>query len=170
MNVECDTTKGQLDIKITPRKAPLGADRFLELVQDGFYNGTPLYRVVPGFVVQFGLYPGFPNPFPAIDDDAPNGLLLPVERLCPFDFHSPAVLAFHLGVVCSCDVELSFAQSRHGTNATQNRKLHHIIIGDRFKRGMLSFAGSGELIRTKPHTRARTVSSIEMLMNTDNCF
>ena len=35
--------------------APLGADRFYALVRDGFYNQSALFRVVPGFVLQFGI-------------------------------------------------------------------------------------------------------------------
>jgi peptidyl-prolyl cis-trans isomerase A (cyclophilin A) len=41
--------------------APLGADRFYNLVKNGFFTGVRFYRVSPGFVVQFGV-----NPDPSI--------------------------------------------------------------------------------------------------------
>jgi peptidyl-prolyl cis-trans isomerase A (cyclophilin A) len=37
--------------------APLGADRFYNLVRNGFFTGVRFYRVSPGFVVQFGVSP-----------------------------------------------------------------------------------------------------------------
>jgi len=42
-------------VEVTRSLAPLGADRFHALVQDGFYNDSALFRVVPGFVLQFGI-------------------------------------------------------------------------------------------------------------------
>jgi glutathione peroxidase len=42
--VNCETTKGPLKIVVNPSWAPLGARRFLELVDDGFFNDHPLYR------------------------------------------------------------------------------------------------------------------------------
>ena len=42
-------------IEIKPEWAPLGAKRFEKLVESGFFNGTAFYRVVPGFVVQWGI-------------------------------------------------------------------------------------------------------------------
>ena len=35
--------------------APLGSDRFYDLAQDGFFNQNALFRVVPGFILQFGI-------------------------------------------------------------------------------------------------------------------
>jgi peptidyl-prolyl cis-trans isomerase A (cyclophilin A) len=49
------TTKGDFVVRITRAWAPLGADRFYNLVKNKFYDGASLFRVVPGFVVQFGL-------------------------------------------------------------------------------------------------------------------
>ena len=37
--------------------APQGADRFYNLVKNGFFTGVRFYRVAPGFVIQFGLSP-----------------------------------------------------------------------------------------------------------------
>ena len=50
-----ETTKGNFVVQVTPAWAPLGADRFYNLVKHGFFNGDPFFRIVPGFVVQFGL-------------------------------------------------------------------------------------------------------------------
>lgn len=51
------TTKGDFVIHVTRAWAPVGADRFYNLVKNHFFDGVALFRVVPGFVVQFGLGP-----------------------------------------------------------------------------------------------------------------
>ena len=53
--VKFETTKGDFVIQVTRAWAPLGADRFYNLVKNHFYDGASFFRVVPGFVVQFGL-------------------------------------------------------------------------------------------------------------------
>lgn len=53
--VKLTTTKGDVLIQVTRAWAPLGADRFYNLVRHGFYNDAAFFRIVPGFVVQFGL-------------------------------------------------------------------------------------------------------------------
>jgi peptidyl-prolyl cis-trans isomerase A (cyclophilin A) len=53
--VKFATTKGDFVVQVTRAWAPLGADRFYNLVQHGFYNDACFFRIVPNFVVQFGL-------------------------------------------------------------------------------------------------------------------
>ena len=53
--VKFTTTKGDFVISVTRAWAPLGADRFYNLVKHGFYTDAHFFRVIPGFVVQFGL-------------------------------------------------------------------------------------------------------------------
>lgn len=49
------TTAGSFTVEVTRAWAPNGADRFYNLVNHGFYNGDAFFRVLPRFVVQFGL-------------------------------------------------------------------------------------------------------------------
>eukprot|EP00545_Synedropsis_sp_CCMP1620_P005696 CAMPEP_0119011386 /NCGR_PEP_ID=MMETSP1176-20130426/5645_1 /TAXON_ID=265551 /ORGANISM="Synedropsis recta cf, Strain CCMP1620" /LENGTH=237 /DNA_ID=CAMNT_0006964211 /DNA_START=52 /DNA_END=765 /DNA_ORIENTATION=- len=46
---------GTIYIKTRPDWAPLGVDRFHDLVESDFFINTHFFRVVPGFVVQFGI-------------------------------------------------------------------------------------------------------------------
>lgn len=50
------TTKGDIVIAVHRAWAPLGADRFYNLVRSGFYDGTRFFRVLPGFMAQFGIH------------------------------------------------------------------------------------------------------------------
>lgn len=50
-----DTTKGKFTIEVTRSLAPNGADRFYNLVKSGYFKDIAFFRVVPGFMVQFGI-------------------------------------------------------------------------------------------------------------------
>ena len=54
--VRLDTSAGPVVIEVTRDQAPLGADRFYNLVKNGFYDGTRFFRVISGFMVQFGIH------------------------------------------------------------------------------------------------------------------
>jgi peptidyl-prolyl cis-trans isomerase A (cyclophilin A) len=49
------TTKGDFIIEVHREWAPIGADRFYNLVKYGFYNDASFFRVLKGFVAQFGM-------------------------------------------------------------------------------------------------------------------
>lgn len=53
--VSVETTKGPITMQIYRAWAPRGVDRFYNLVQQRFYDSVAVFRVVPKFVVQFGL-------------------------------------------------------------------------------------------------------------------
>jgi cyclophilin family peptidyl-prolyl cis-trans isomerase len=68
--VEFDTTKGSFVVTVTRAWAPRGADRFYNLVKAGFFNGDEFFRVVKGFVVQFGM-----SPYPAVSSAWENATI-----------------------------------------------------------------------------------------------
>ena len=53
---EFTTSKGVFVVDVTRALAPRAADRFYELVQNGYYERTRFYRVVPGFITQWGIH------------------------------------------------------------------------------------------------------------------
>ncbi len=50
-----DTSKGVFIVEVRRDWAPNGADRFYNLVKNGFFDNARFFRVVPGFMVQFGI-------------------------------------------------------------------------------------------------------------------
>jgi peptidyl-prolyl cis-trans isomerase A (cyclophilin A) len=49
------TTKGDFVVEVHRDWAPIGADRFYNLVKNGFFTNAAYFRVIPGFMAQFGL-------------------------------------------------------------------------------------------------------------------
>jgi peptidyl-prolyl cis-trans isomerase A (cyclophilin A) len=60
-HVKFVTTRGDFTVAVNRAWAPIGADRFYNLVKHHFYDNASFFRVVPGFVVQFGI-----NAYPPI--------------------------------------------------------------------------------------------------------
>lgn len=54
--VRFDTTKGAVTIEVTRSQAPNGADRFYNLVKGGYFKDIAFFRVIPGFMAQFGIH------------------------------------------------------------------------------------------------------------------
>jgi peptidyl-prolyl cis-trans isomerase A (cyclophilin A) len=50
-----DTSKGAFVIEVHRDWAPQGADRFYNLVKNGFFDNARFFRVIEGFMVQFGI-------------------------------------------------------------------------------------------------------------------
>jgi peptidyl-prolyl cis-trans isomerase A (cyclophilin A) len=53
--VRFETSQGPFVVEVHRDWAPLGAARFEELVKDKFYDGARFFRVVPNFIIQFGI-------------------------------------------------------------------------------------------------------------------
>lgn len=51
-----ETTKGDVVIEVVRAQAPLGADRFYNLVKAGYFKDIAFFRVIPGFMAQFGIH------------------------------------------------------------------------------------------------------------------
>ncbi len=87
-SVKFVTTKGDFTVQVTRAWAPLGADRFYNLAKHHFFDGVTFFRVIPGFVAQFGI-----SSFPAVakvwDGDAARIKDDPVIR-----HNTPGTLVF----------------------------------------------------------------------------
>jgi peptidyl-prolyl cis-trans isomerase A (cyclophilin A) len=80
--VRFDTTAGVFVVEVNRSLAPLGADRFYNLVKNGFYDETRFFRAISGFMVQFGIH-GDPSVASAwrsarINDDPVKGTNAPM--------------------------------------------------------------------------------------------
>jgi peptidyl-prolyl cis-trans isomerase A (cyclophilin A) len=53
---EFDTTKGKFTVEVTRSLSPNGADRFYNLVKAGYFKDIAFFRVIKGFMCQFGIH------------------------------------------------------------------------------------------------------------------
>jgi peptidyl-prolyl cis-trans isomerase A (cyclophilin A) len=73
--VKFDTSAGIIEVEVNADWSPNGADRFYNLVKNGYYDGCRFFRVVPGFMAQFGI-----NGDPSIQRNWENATI-PDERV-----------------------------------------------------------------------------------------
>jgi peptidyl-prolyl cis-trans isomerase A (cyclophilin A) len=72
------TNFGDMTIVVYPEEAPITVENFVAYVDSGFYDGTLIHRIVPGFVIQGGGYSTAreqKETRPPITNEADNGLL-----------------------------------------------------------------------------------------------
>jgi cyclophilin family peptidyl-prolyl cis-trans isomerase len=119
--VRLATDAGDVVIEIYPQAAPNAAKRFVELAQSGFFDDTPVSRVVPGFVAQFGI--NWREPHNAWD-----------KR--PFN-DDPSLFALERGT-------LAFAKAGPNTNATQ--VFINYRENNRLAEPQLNFSAFGKVI------------------------
>jgi len=118
--VKFNTAKGDFVVQVTRAWSPLGADRFYNLVKHGFYNGAAFFRIVPGFVVQFGL-----SPDPAVSKAWREAKIA----------DDPVTQSNHRGY-------LSFATAGPGTRTTQV----FINLADNARLDSMGFSPFGQVI------------------------
>lgn len=115
-----ETSKGDFVVEVTKAWAPMGAARFHQLVQEGFYGGARFFRVLPGFVAQWGM-----SGDPAVQS-------VWSTRMIPDD---PVKQSNFRGYI-------TFAKNAPNTRTTQV----FINLGDNFKLDGLGFAPFGKVI------------------------
>ncbi|MGA8532874.1 MAG: peptidylprolyl isomerase [Candidatus Tumulicola sp.] len=119
-DVTFKTTAGTFVVAVTRAWAPRGADRFYNLVKHGFFTGAAFFRVVPGFVVQFGL-----SPNPAVNK-AWSGAAIKDDRV---------IQSNHAGY-------LSFASAGPDTRTTQL----FVNLGSNARLDGMGFAPFGKVV------------------------
>merc|ERR1719183_1419507 len=132
---------GKIVVEMHRDWAPRGADRFYQLIKSGFFNNARVFRVVPNFVVQFGI-----NGDPAIQQQyrgaAANLLDDPVK---------PG-LSNKKGTV-------TFATAGPNTRTTQL----FINTGDNYNLDSMGFAPIGKVVQAWTRSARSTPATVSSL-------
>jgi len=123
--VDCKSTQGPVEIHVVREWSPLGAARFLELVDDGYFSDLALFRCVRNFLCQFG--------YKDLAFNRWSG------KTFPDDDKSKAPSRFKRGYVRNSSPKLARARTHtHTHNAT----------GADARKMQISFAGNGVASRS----------------------
>jgi len=129
--VRLTTSRGEIDIRLECRSAPLTCVNFVQLVGAGFYDGLPLHRVVPDFVIQGGdpRGDGYGGPGYAIRDEI-NHLRYERGRV------GMALAGAHTGgsqffITLAPQPHLDGGYTIFGSVVAGDEILDHIVQGDR---------------------------------------
>ena len=120
VEVAFETTRGDFVVAVHREWAPMGAERFLTLVESGYYDDARFHRVVPDFIVQWGLAGD-----PALTAEWMNAYI-------PDD---PVIASNTRG-------RIAFAFTEPGTRATQV----YINLVDNVRLDSTGFAPFGEVV------------------------
>jgi peptidyl-prolyl cis-trans isomerase A (cyclophilin A) len=125
-----ELSTGEVEIEVARKLAPLGVDQFYQAVNDGFYDECRFFRVVTGFVVQFGI-----NGDPKVQQKWTDH---PIKD-------DPVLFSNRKGTIC-------FATSGPDTRTTQM----FINLGDNSRLDKLGFAAFGRVNKGIKHIEAIT--------------
>ena len=121
VEVAVETSQGEFVIAVHPEWAPLGAERFLTLVDSGYYDDARFHRVVPDFIVQWGLA---------------GDLAITAEWMNAYIPDDTVVASNTRG-------RIAFAFTEPGTRATQV----YVNLVDNVRLDSTGFAPFGEVVR-----------------------
>jgi len=114
--VQLQTTKGPINIKVVPKWAPRGAQRFLQMVNDGFYKDISIYRAIKGGLLQFGALQGTDprnSQYEKLPDDPLVGLPY-AEGVVGFAAAGPGTRK-HTVCIMKADFRTQLGKGAHGT-------------------------------------------------------
>ena len=123
-----ELSTGDVEIEVARKLAPLGVDQFYQAVNDGFYDECRFFRVVKGFVVQFGI-----NGDPKVQQKWKDH---PIKD-------DPVLFSNSKGTIC-------FATSGPDTRTTQM----FINLSDNSRLNKIGFAAFGRVNKGMKHIEA----------------
>mmetsp|Transcript_91721 Transcript_91721/g.201085 ORF Transcript_91721/g.201085 Transcript_91721/m.201085 type:complete len:281 (+) Transcript_91721:76-918(+) len=118
--VRFETTKGPIVVKVVPSWAPLGAKRFLDLVDDGYFSDIAIYRAIDRGLLQFGVVKST-DPRSTRYDRIPDDRLVGIpyaEGVIGFAAAGPGTRKSTICIM-KADFRTQLGKGAHGTPSTE---------------------------------------------------